>query len=156
MALGSPISVQGPMGIFTLHEDTSKPAVYLIGGIGITPARSMILQATQDHLSHSFYLFYSNRRPEDAAFMTEFQQLEKENPKFKLIATMTDMSKSNQPWLGETSYITRAMMENHIPDIKSAIYYLCGPPPFITAMQKMLKEMEVDRKSVKVDAFTGY
>src|ERR1700674_134692 len=71
LSLGSEVRISGPFGSFTLHTDASRPAVFLVGGIGITPFRSIILQAAKDKLAHKLYLFYSNRRPEDAAFLDE-------------------------------------------------------------------------------------
>src|SRR5215831_14607803 len=79
LSLKSEIQISGPVGSFTLHADASRPAVFLVGGIGITPFRSIILQATKDRLVHKLYLFYSNRRPEDAAFLDELQNVEKKN-----------------------------------------------------------------------------
>src|SRR5712691_3766709 len=61
---------------FTLHDNPSKPAVFLIGGIGIVPAFSMIKDAIERELPHKILLFYSNRRPEDAPFLDELQNLE--------------------------------------------------------------------------------
>jgi len=53
-------------------------------------------------LPNRIVLFYSNRRPEDASFLAELQSLERDNPKYKLIASMTEMEKSLRRWSGET------------------------------------------------------
>src|SRR5207302_879635 len=55
------ILLKSPHASFTLHDDPSKPAVFLIGGIGIVPAFSMIKDATERKLPHPLFLFYSNR-----------------------------------------------------------------------------------------------
>src|SRR5215510_8557564 len=89
LKLGSEVRISGPFGSFTLHSDASRPAVFLVGGIGITPFRSIILNATKSRLAHKLYLFYSNRRPEDAAFLEELQKVEQDNPNYKFIGTMT-------------------------------------------------------------------
>jgi len=96
LALGTEVSIAGPFGSFTLRQD-SQPAVFLAGGIGITPFRSMLLQAFHDRMVRRFVLFYSNRRPEDAAFLEELQQLDRNAGGFRLIAVMTDMKKSRRP-----------------------------------------------------------
>jgi ferredoxin-NADP reductase len=70
MPTGSEVSIAGPFGSFTLRQN-SRPAVFLAGGIGITPFRSMLLQAARERLSRRLFLFYSNRRPEDAPFLDE-------------------------------------------------------------------------------------
>lgn len=69
-----------PHGAFALHDDALKPAVFLIGGIGIVPAFSMIKDAIARKLPHTIFLFYSNRRPEDAPFLDELENLAKQNP----------------------------------------------------------------------------
>src|SRR5689334_12338931 len=70
------VKMEGPMGSFTLHNTSAKPAVFLAGGIGITPFSSIIRHAAKARRPHHLYLFYSNRRPEDAAFMNVLQELE--------------------------------------------------------------------------------
>jgi len=80
MPLGAEVVCKGPYGSLTLHEDAARPAVFLTGGIGITPFRSIAVQAAQDKSPHTVYLFYSNRRPEDAAFLDELAALGTENP----------------------------------------------------------------------------
>jgi ferredoxin-NADP reductase len=61
MHLGNRVKMDGPMGSFTLHKNASKPAVFLTGGIGITPFFSMAKSAAAEKLPHEIYLFYSNR-----------------------------------------------------------------------------------------------
>jgi ferredoxin-NADP reductase len=66
LPIGTEVIIQGPFGSFILHNDSTRPAVFLAGGIGITPFRSMLWQAVRSKLPHPLFLFYSNRRPEDA------------------------------------------------------------------------------------------
>jgi ferredoxin-NADP reductase len=69
MEIGKEVSMDAPYGSFTLHNNPRIPAVFLTGGIGVTPVRSIVLQAAHDNFPHKIFLFYSNRRPEDAAFL---------------------------------------------------------------------------------------
>ncbi|HWC17974.1 MAG TPA: FAD-dependent oxidoreductase, partial [Terriglobales bacterium] len=85
MALGTEVKIIGPSGSFTLHKNAAKPAVLLAGGIGITPFFSIVRQATRDNLAHEMYLFYSNRRPQDAPFLAALQEIAKQNPKLRFI-----------------------------------------------------------------------
>jgi len=100
--LATEVKISSAAGSFTLHKNRGKPAVFLAGGIGVTPFLSIVRQAHRDRLPHKLYLFYSNRRPEDAPFLDTLQNLEKTNPNFHLICTMTEMSKSKKEWKGET------------------------------------------------------
>lgn len=156
MEPGTEVELEGPFGSFTLHNDTSKAAVILAGGIGITPFYSIAKNAAHGKLPHKIYLFYSNRRPEDAAFLSELLELEKQNPNFKLIATMTDIDKSQQAWNGETGYITKEMITKYVPDLPKAISYLAGPATMVGAMHKLLNDAGVDDDNIKMEEFAGY
>ena len=96
MPLGSVVKIEGPSGDLTLHNNVKRTAVFLAGGIGITPFRSIVCRAAKEKLPHRIFLFYSNRRPEDAPFLDELQALQEENPNYTLIATMTEMPKSHR------------------------------------------------------------
>ena len=153
---GTQIKIDGPFGDLRLHNDSSRAAVMLCGGIGITPFRSIILNATQTKLPHRIFLFYSNRRPEDAPFLKEMQTLEKQNSNFKLIACMTEMQKSGRRWDGETEKINRKILEKYLGELPSAIYYVTGPPGFVAGMRAMLAEAGVDDDNVRTEEFSGY
>jgi ferredoxin-NADP reductase len=150
------VNMEGPMGSFTLHNNPSKPAVFLAGGIGITPFSSIIRHAARAKLPHRLHLFYSNRRPEDAAFMSILQELEKENPSFKFIPSMSEMNKSTQTWNGETGFINQEMLARYLPSLQGPIYYVAGPPAMVTAMRQMLIAAGVDEDDVRTEEFSGY
>jgi ferredoxin-NADP reductase len=95
MPLGTVVKIEGPSGDLILQYDVTRTAVFLSGGIGITPFRSIVHWAAKNKLPNRIVLFYSNRRPEDAPFLAELQSLEKDNTKYKLIASMTEMAKSH-------------------------------------------------------------
>ena len=153
---GDEVMIDDPAGVFTLHRDSSRPGVFIAGGIGITPFRSILLQAAHDHLPHQLYVFFSNRRPEDAAFLSELQALVGRNRGYKLIPTMTQMWRSNHQWEGETSYIDACFISKYLRSIVGPIYYLAGPPPMIESMRQMLIEHGVKRDDINADPFDGY
>lgn len=156
MPLGTQVKIDGPSGSFTLHKNSTKPAVFLAGGIGITPFRSMIRYASHDRLAHQLYLFYSNRRPEVAPFVAELEELTAQNPNFHLVATMTEMSKSSRPWKGETGLISPEMLARHIPNLHGPIYYIAGPPEMVTGMRQILTQAAVDEDDIRTEEFAGY
>src|SRR5262249_35731752 len=85
MPLGTEVPLVAPFAPLTLKQNALRPAVFLARGIGLTPFRSIIWQATEQKLLHHLSLFYSNRRPEDAAFLEKLEDLEQENPNYKFI-----------------------------------------------------------------------
>ncbi len=153
---GMPVTIDGPSGEMVLHDDSARPAVFLAGGIGITPFLSMIRHATHKRLAHRMYLFYSNRRPDDAAFLHELEDMEYANANYRLIATMAEPEKSVESWWGEVGFIRREMLELHLPVGASPIYYFAGPPPMTMAMRQMLDAMGVGEQDMRHEEFYGY
>jgi ferredoxin-NADP reductase len=156
MPLHSQLRLNGPYGSFHLHENAARAAVFLAGGIGITPFRSMIVRAAKEALPHQIVLFSSNRRPEDAPFLDELLQLQKTNPNFKMVATMTGLTESKLKWTGETGHIDAAMLGKHLKGITSPIYYVAGPPAMVSGLQAMLRAAGVDDDDIHAEEFAGY
>lgn len=156
MPIGTAVKVEPATGSFTLHKISAKPAVLLAGGIGITPFFSLVKQADRERLPHKLYLFYSNRRPEDAPFLESLDNLQKSNPNFHLFATMTEMSHSKRKWDGETGFIDEAMLSRYLNDLRGPIYYIAGPPSMVTQIRKMLFAYNVNKDDIRTDEFAGY
>jgi len=154
--LGTQVKIDPPMGSFTLHKNSAKAAVFLAGGIGITPFLSIVRQADRDRLPHMLHLFYSNRRPEDAPFLDVLRMLEKTNPNFQLVCTMTEMSKSKKEWKGETRQINQEILSRHLANLQGPIYYIAGPPAMVAGLRKMLVAANVDEDDIRTEDFPGY
>ncbi len=156
LPIGTEVQIEGPFGSFTLHNNSEKPAVFLTGGIGITVVRSIVLDAAHRALTHRIFVFYSNRRPEDAVFLEEFSSLATQMPNLTFVPTMTQMENSAHTWSGETGYITKEMIEKRLPDMHSAIYYLDGPMSMVNAMRTLLVDAHIDTDNIKTEEFPGY
>lgn len=154
--LGTPVNMAAATGSFTLHKNSGKAAVFLAGGIGITPFFSIVQQADRDRLPHNLYLFYSNHRPEDAPFLDVLEKLTNTNAHFHLVATMTDMPRSKKIWNGETGLIDKEMLSRYLSDLHGPIYYSAGPPALVAAMRKMLLGSGIDEDDIRTDDFAGY
>ena len=156
MPLGTELNFEGPMGSFTLHKNAARAAVFLAGGIGITPFRSIIRQAAKEKLPHQFYLFYCNRRPEDAPFLEELQNFSQSNSHFVFIPSMTEMKRSKRDWSGEQGFINREMLVKHFCDLNGPIYYVAGPPAMVAAMRQMLIKAGAGEDDIRTEEFAGY
>ena len=156
MEPGTELTLDAPHGSFTLHNNVNIPAVFLTCGIGVTPVRSIVLQAVHDKVPHRILVFYSNRRPEDAAFLDELMESHKTNPNYTFVGTMTQMKESSREWHGETGFISKAMLLKHIDDLALPIYYIDGPPAMVNAMRKILGEAGVDDDNIRTEEFSGY
>lgn len=143
-------------GGLTLHNNTARTAVFLAGGIGVTPIRSMLIHASIKKLPHRILFFFSNRRPEDAPFLDELKALKKDNPNYSLIPTMTNLTHSLRHWVGETGKVDKAMLARHMEGAKSPIYYICGPQEMVNGLQGMLNGTGVDNDDIRIEGFSGY
>ncbi|HZL29095.1 MAG TPA: FAD-dependent oxidoreductase [Acidobacteriaceae bacterium] len=156
MPLETEVKIEGPFGDLRLHNNAKRAAVFLAGGIGVTPFRSILLDAANRKLPHHIFLFFSNRRPEDAAFLDELQSLEKRNANYKFIGTMTSMEKSQRPWQGERGVINKEMLDRHLKDAVSPIYYIAGPPGMVKGLHFMLQAAGIDEDDIRTEEFAGY
>lgn len=152
---GASMKLVGPIGQFTL-ADAARPAVFIAGGIGITPFMSMLRQAAGDHSPQRLLLLYSNRRPEDAAFLGELRELERQNGNFRLFATMTDMSNSARKWDGETGFVDADLIRRCAGELVAPVYYVVGPPAMVAAMQETLRGAGVVDEDIRSEEFYGY
>jgi ferredoxin-NADP reductase len=154
--LGAPVDLLGPSGNFTLHADATIPAVFIAGGIGITPFRSMLLDAAARNLSHQITLIYSNRNLEGMAFHDELQQLAAKQKNFKYIPTLTQADKSSRPWNGERRYVNAEFLRDHVGDLARPLFYIVGPPGLVTTLSKTVTEAGVNPAHVVSEEFEGY
>ena len=156
LPIGAAAQLDGPFGSLTLHNNRARPAVLIAGGIGITPFMSIVQQAAHDQLAQDLVLLYSNRRPEDAAFLAELKQLEHQNNRFRLIATMTQMQKSARAWEGETRLIDAEFVKEISVELSSPIYYIAGPPTMIEGVRQTLNHASIDDDDIRSEDFFGY
>lgn len=137
---GDEIESSHPAGTFTLDE--SSPAVFIAGGVGITPFRSMIKYAVNQRLRTPITLIYSNSG-KNFPFKDDLNQFQKLLPNLKIVYhNSTQSGRLN-------SLNTEYMLPN-------TIYYLAGSHSFVNSMEKILLEMKVDQTNIRYDRFDGY
>jgi glycine betaine catabolism B len=163
------VKVRGPEGKFTLHEDYSRSAVFLSGGIGVTPFRSMIKYATDKQLPVKIIMFDSNRNQNNILYKKEFDECARMNKNLKVVYSITEeeggeeqpaqTSSPSIAWNGERGRIDKAMLTRYLSDkdIKDSIFYICGPPGMVKAMQNLIQnELQIQKENIKTEEFTGY
>lgn len=153
--MGLEVELEDARGRFTLPDSAAQHIVFLGGGIGVTPFRSMLRYAADENLPHKITLLYSAAAPDRVVFRREFELLPQEDPNVEIILTVTDAS-SDPTWKGETGRIDAAKIQAHVRDIPNALFYTCGPPPMVQAMEELLKTMNVAPAHIRVERFSGY
>jgi ferredoxin-NADP reductase len=151
--VGTEVEVEPPKGKFVLPEDTSRPLVFVAGGIGITVFRSMLRYIREEGLSYRITLIYSNRDRESTAFLDELRELEGQLAGFRLLLTMTD----DPSWDGDTRRLDAAFFKEHLEgDLNDYTFMVAGPPAMVEAMQQELEESGVAEANVIASRFSGY
>jgi len=153
--LGTEVRVDGPSGGLALHNNAARAAVFLVGGIGITPVRSIVVRAAHDHLPHRLLVFYLNRRPADAAFLQELTALQKQNPNYRLVPVMTAAGIADN-WNGETGHLTPELLAKYKGDTNLPIHYVIGPPGMVKGVHELLNQAGVDDDDIRLEDFGGY
>lgn len=152
---GLNVTLEDARGRFILPDDAAAPLVFLGGGIGVTPFRSMLRYATDENLPYKITLLYSAQTAAHIAFRREFELLPQENPNLNIVLTVTDEI-NDAAWSGETGRIDAAMIQKYVKDIPDTIFYTCGPPPMVQAMEELLKSLNVGTDKIRVERFSGY
>jgi ferredoxin-NADP reductase len=117
---------------------------------------SILRQAARLRLEQDLILLYSNRRPEDAAFLTELQGLERGNERFRLIATMTQMNASRRPWAGRIGLIDVELLMEVSRVVDAPIYYIAGPTGMVETMRRTLTKVGIADDDIRSEEFHGY
>ncbi len=151
---GFTLNAVGPNGSMTWHEDTKRPAVFLAGGIGITPFHSMIEWACEQATDRPMTLIYSNRNEQSVAFHKDFLGWSLNRSSFVYAPIITDDPSAVAPFT--TGRIDASTIIRLVSDLQAPIYYAAGPPQFVVAMRKMLLGLGVSKDAVRFESFAGY
>ena len=153
LPLGTEVEVEQPKGTFVLPEESSRPLVFVAGGIGITPFRSMLRYIVDERLPHHVTLIYSSRDRASAAFLDEVEEIEQANPNVRLIVTMTD----DDSWQGERRRVDAAFLRDHLGDgLNEVRWMVAGPPGMAKAVSAELEQAGVAPELIETDSFSGY
>ncbi len=143
IAIGSTIQASGPFGDFTLEDPADHEFIFIAGGIGITPFRSILLQLDNNKKPFRITLIYANR-DQNIIFNSEFSGILERNSGFQFI-TAIDPVRVDENFLNEK-----------IPDLTNKIYYISGPEPMVKGVEDTLAKMGITEDKIKHDYFPGY
>lgn len=153
LPVGSEVEVEPPKGKFSLPEGTSRPLVFVAGGIGITVFRSMLRYINEERLPYRVTLIYSNRDRESTAFLDELRELEQALPDFRLILTMTQ----DPGWDGETRKVDGDFVKDYLgEDLHQHTFLVAGPPAMAEGVQTALQEAGVQDENLIAERYSGY
>lgn len=138
-------------GDFTLPKDKKKKIVFIAGGIGVVPFRSMIKHLVEKREHRDIVLFYANKTADDIAFYDDFDMA-------KNVGVKTAYVVDNPPegWPGESGHIDEKMIIKYVPDFRERIFYISGPPKMVDVFRNTLRTIGVKGGNIRTDYFEGY
>ncbi|MEQ1561258.1 MAG: RnfABCDGE type electron transport complex subunit D [Nitrospira sp.] len=140
-------------GDFVMTEDKNKKLVFIAGGIGVTPFRSMIKDLTDRNEKREVVLFFSNRTPNDIVYKDIFDEAEQKIG-LKTIYAVNDLAGADPQPNITVGFINADMIKKEVPDFKNCTFYISGPRVMVTAFEDTLNKMGV--KNIKTDFFPGF
>ena len=148
---GNEVEMQGVYGNFTL-KDYLKRLVFLAGGIGVTPIRSILRYLSDTGGTLPITVFYGNMTVDDIPFKGDFDEFETALPSLKVVHVIFDPPAD---WEGHQGYITADVVKAELEDPTAWTYYVSGPPPMIEAMKKVTDTLGLPEQCLVVESFGG-
>jgi ferredoxin-NADP reductase len=157
LPIGAEVEIQGPYGAFLFGYDKPK-ITFLTGGIGVTPVRSMLryladTNGTGRIPEQELTVFYGSMTEDGIVYKHEFDDFERAIPGLRVIHVITNPTAD---WKGYGGFITAGIIQAVLAEPKHWTYYVVGPPPMITAMDKVLEQLEIPQAQIVVESFAGY
>ena len=144
--------IDAPYGKFTFEGEHERIGL-LGGGIGITPLRSICKYCTDMCLNTKITLLYGNRTENDIAFKKELETMQQQNKNLKVVFILNE---ANSEWRGATGIIDAEMVKKEIPDYRETVFYTCGPPAMVEAMEKLIESLCLPKTQLSREYFVGY
>jgi ferredoxin-NADP reductase len=142
LPVGATIEADNLEGDFVVEEETGEH-VFLVGGIGITPVHSILLDLDNRGASINATVLYANR-DENFVFKRELDALVGKHPKLKIV------------YLVSPARIDEATIRENVQDLGKPVFYISGPEPMVIALGDTLTNMGVPKERQKRDEFPGY
>lgn len=157
---GDKVRMSGPYGDFHPIFDSKKEMIWVGGGAGMAPLRSQIMYMlkTLHTRDREMHYFYGARSLNEAFFLDDFHELEKEYPNFHfhLALDRPDPLADEAGVKYTAGFVHQVMYETYLKNHEAPEdieYYMCGPGPMSAAVQKMLDSLGVDPESIMFDNF---
>jgi glycine betaine catabolism B len=148
---GAVVEADGPAGQF-VYTDRERPAVFIAGGIGITPFRSMLVDLGARALAPDITLLYANSTP-DIPFRGLLDDLATKQPRLRIAYTV---SQPDPDWRGSVGRIDEQLIREHAPLGREPLFYVAGPKAMVEATAETLRTIGAAADSIKRDYFPGY
>jgi Na+-transporting NADH:ubiquinone oxidoreductase subunit F len=149
---GDPVAFTGPYGDFYLNENPEVEIVCVGGGCGMAPMKNIIYSIYDKHPERVCWLFFGCRTTKDIFYLEEFKELAEKHSNFNLIYALSDELTDGEQWDGETGFVHLAV-DKHLEANIDRQAFLCGPPPMIDAVMRVLEDKGLAEQDIFYDKF---
>ena len=146
---GTMLDLEGPFGSFGLPERVDGPLLFVAGGTGIAPLRSMLIEHLSRPTRHPAALIYSARSVDEFAFRPELSALESAG---RISSYFTVTREENAEWQGRRGRISEAMLKEALPS-RDACCLVCGPPQLVSDTRSLLEKLGVGADHILVEKY---
>lgn len=148
---GDKLMVLPPTGRFLPDFGPGQHLICLAGGSGVTPFRAFAREATLRQLTTCITVLYSVRTPRDILFQAEFEELERQNPRFHFHVTCTRPPEDGL-WTGLSGRMDAEFVKSLVTNPDQTVFYACGPNTFVEAVEKIvLQELRIPRSQFRAE-----
>ncbi len=151
--LGYELSIGTPMGGFVVPGDETRHHVFIAGGIGVTPFRSILRYAVDAKKPIDALMLYFNHSSTDIVFQQELEEISELMPTFSIVNAL---SGPEPGWKGEKGRLNEELLRRWVPTLGQQFFWISGPPPMVMAYKTLIKQTGVSEESIRADNFTGY
>jgi ferredoxin-NADP reductase len=155
MNQGDEIIAAQVAGDFVLPSDRRQKCVFIAGGVGVTPFRSMIRYLLDNHQKRPITLFYANKTVSEIIYKDIFDRAEQELG-IRTIYTLSDSATVPAGWRGNIGRIDAQLIQRVVPDYQQCLFYISGPNNMVESFRTILKQMKVPAMQIKTDYFPGF
>ncbi len=141
--VGAKVKAQGPLGVFTLPEDSTIPIVFIAGGIGATPVLSMMRFVSENNTGHNIHVIYANSGEERVAYIDEIKALAEKNSNIRLTEKI--------------GRIDAEFIKKNIEYTDKTLWYLCGAPEMVSTINQELPDvLNISDLNIRIEEYVGY
>lgn len=151
LQVGDPLRIEGPLGAFTLREDSSKPILFVAGATGFAPVKSMLEHAFHSSLKRRMMLYWGVRSRRDLYLAELADQWAREHQNFSFVPVLS-AARPEDHWSGRTGLVHEAILAD-FPDLSAHQVYACGSLQMVQAAQPAFAQRGLASDDCFSDAF---
>jgi glycine betaine catabolism B len=142
-------------GDFVLPEDKNQKLVFLAGGIGVTPFRSMITYMLDTYDRRPVVLFYANKTVDEILYRDVFDRAQRDLG-IEVVYTLTNARNLPASWHGRVGRLSPKLIQAVVPDYQDCLFYISGPNSMVDSFKGVLRDLGIKSSHIKTDFFPGF